>query len=75
MLLEINYRLATDPQAGTRMKLFGIAIDAATPWPWIAAIVFLVGGGFVARRMWPRVAAAWAFASAPSSMSAERHPS
>ena len=75
MLLEINYRLATDPQAGTRMKLFGIAIDAATPWPWIAAIVFLVGGGFAARRMWPRVAAAWASASGSSSMSADRHPS
>jgi len=57
-LLEINYRLSTQPEAGSRMKLYGIAIDTSTPWPWVAAAVCLLGGWWVFRRAWPVVAAA-----------------
>src|SRR5262249_61986435 len=38
VLLEINYRRATQPDAGARMRLFWVDVDAATPWPWLAAI-------------------------------------
>jgi branched-chain amino acid transport system permease protein len=62
MLLEINYRLSTQPKSGTRMQLFHVGFDAATPWPWLAAIA-LIGAGYLAlRRIVPRVAAAWACA-------------
>jgi hypothetical protein len=70
VLLEINYRLATAPEAGTKMKLFGIGIDAATPWPWIVAVAFLVGGSFACRWTWPRVRMAWDSAVPPTAMDA-----
>jgi branched-chain amino acid transport system permease protein len=63
-LLEINYRLSTQPEAGSRMKLFGMAIDTATPLPWLTATLLLVGGFFVFRRTWALVAAAWQHAGA-----------
>jgi hypothetical protein len=31
------------------MRLLGITLDAATPWPWIGAVLVLVAG-FVAFR-------------------------
>ena len=58
-LLEINYRLSTQPEAGSRMKLFGLAIDTASPWPWLVAALLLIGGFLVFRRTWSLVAAAW----------------
>jgi branched-chain amino acid transport system permease protein len=63
-LLEINYRLSTQPEAGSRMKLFGIAIDTATPVPWLAAAALLVGGFLVFRRTSALVEAAWQQAGA-----------
>ncbi len=63
-LLEINYRLSTQPEAGSRMKLFGIAIDTATPVPWLAAAALLVGGFVVFRRTSALVEAAWQRAGA-----------
>jgi branched-chain amino acid transport system permease protein len=59
VLLEINYRLSTQPEAGSRMKLFGVVIDAATPWPWLVALVLLAGGYYALRRTWRGVLAAW----------------
>src|SRR5262249_56095233 len=53
VLLEINYRLATAPEAGTKMKLFGVAIDAATPWPWILPLPFPLRGSFPFRPTCP----------------------
>ena len=62
-LIEMAYRRSTQPEAGTRMKLFWVSMDTATPWPWLGA-AFLVVAGYVAWR-WisPRVAAAWSMAS------------
>jgi hypothetical protein len=62
-LLEINYRLSTEPESGTRMKLFWVGIDTATPWPWAVAGLFAVGGFYAFRKTWPYVAAAWQKAS------------
>jgi len=64
LLLEINYRLSTQPQAGTRMTLLHVDIDAATPWPWLVAALALIVGIFAARRACRTVAAAWRDASA-----------
>jgi len=59
LLIEMSYRLSTHPELGAKMRLLWIAMDTATPWPWIVAVVLLVAG-FVAFRMtWRRVAAAW----------------
>jgi branched-chain amino acid transport system permease protein len=62
-LLEINYRLSTEPESGTRMKLFWVGIDTATPWLWAVAGLFAVGGFYAFRKTWPYVAAAWQKAS------------
>jgi branched-chain amino acid transport system permease protein len=59
LLIEMSYRVSTQPELGTRMRLVWITVDAATPWPWIAAIALLAGGFHVFRKTWPIVAAAW----------------
>ena len=58
-LLEIAYRLSTQPDAGTRMRLFWIPMNASTPWPWVGAAAAAMAGLFLLRRAWPRVSAAW----------------
>lgn len=61
-LLEMAYRRSTQPDAGARMKLFGIALDTSTPWPWVAAASLAVAGCVAVRWTWPRVTAAWQLA-------------
>jgi branched-chain amino acid transport system permease protein len=63
VLLEINYRLSTQPESGSRMKLFWVGIDTATPWPWAIALLLAVGGFYVFRKTWRLVAASWQRAS------------
>jgi branched-chain amino acid transport system permease protein len=63
VLLEINYRRATQPDAGTQMRLFGIALDTATAWPWIGAIALIAVGVWLARPAITRVRTAWQAAS------------
>jgi branched-chain amino acid transport system permease protein len=58
-LLEIAYRLSTQPEAGTRMKLFWIPMNAATPWPWLGAAAVAIAGFVLLRLATPRVRAAW----------------
>jgi branched-chain amino acid transport system permease protein len=65
VLLEIAYRRSTQPEAGAAMKLFGIAMDTATPWPWLAAALVMVAGALWLRRLRPLVAAAWHEAGEP----------
>jgi branched-chain amino acid transport system permease protein len=62
-LLEINYRLSTQPESGSRMKLFWIGIDTSTPWPWAIAALLAIGGFYAFRRTWRVVATAWQRAS------------
>jgi branched-chain amino acid transport system permease protein len=59
MLLEFNYRRATQPEAGSHFRLFGIDMDTASPGPWLAAIALVVLGSYAFRRSWPRVVDAW----------------
>src|SRR5215468_912837 len=58
VLIEINYRRATQPEAGTVMRLFWIHMDSSTPWPWLAALLFLGAGFWAFRRSLPTVAGA-----------------
>jgi branched-chain amino acid transport system permease protein len=59
LLIEMSYRLSTQPELGTRMRLLWVALDAATPWPWISAAMLVVAGFLAFRRTWRVVAAAW----------------
>jgi len=56
------YRRATQPEAGPRMRLFGVALDTSTPWPWAAAALLAIAGAYAVRRIGPRITAAWAAA-------------
>ncbi len=58
-LLEFNYRLSTQPEAGARLRLFGLDLDLSRPWPWLASIALLAIGWGGLRRAVPLVAAAW----------------
>ncbi|MGX4773671.1 branched-chain amino acid ABC transporter permease [Bradyrhizobium guangdongense] len=44
---------------GDPINLFGIAFNPTSPVTWIAAAVLVVGGFFVARLTWRRIADAW----------------
>jgi branched-chain amino acid transport system permease protein len=57
-LIEIAYRLSTQPEAGTRMRLFWIPMNAATPWPWLGAAAVMLAGYFLLRHALPRARAA-----------------
>jgi branched-chain amino acid transport system permease protein len=69
VLLEINYRLSTQPQAGSRMKLFWVGFDTAAPWPWMVAALLAVGGFYAFRKTWSQVASAWQRASDEAGLS------
>jgi branched-chain amino acid transport system permease protein len=64
MLLEMNYRRATQPDAGARIRLFALDLDTSTPWPWLAAILLLAIGALLFRRTRPLVERAWERAGA-----------
>ena len=61
--IEMSYRLSTQPELGTVLRLFGVRADAATPWPWLGAAALFAAGIWVFRRTLPRVAAAWSAAA------------
>jgi branched-chain amino acid transport system permease protein len=71
ILIEMSYRLSTQPELGTRMQLFWTNIDAATPWPWLAAILMVASGFVVFRKTWPIVAEAWHQATAEAGFAAD----
>jgi len=59
VLIEMSYRLSTQPELGTVIELFGARVDAASVWTWIAAAAAIGGGVSGLRRARPRVATAW----------------
>src|SRR5262249_13122658 len=59
LLIEMSYRVSTQPELGTHMRVLGIALDTAAPWPWLAAIALMITGFIVFRTTWPIVSAAW----------------
>jgi branched-chain amino acid transport system permease protein len=64
LVIEMSYRLATQPELGTRMRVLWTAVDAASPWPWAVAAVALAGGLTLFRASLRRVASAWDRATA-----------
>ncbi|HZQ60013.1 MAG TPA: branched-chain amino acid ABC transporter permease [Casimicrobiaceae bacterium] len=59
LLIEMSYRLATQPELGTRMRLLGMSLDAASTWPWVLAVCSLAGGLALLRMTLPLVRVAW----------------
>ena len=64
VLIEMSYRLATQPELGTKMRILWTAVDAGSPGPWIVAALMLAAGFIAFRATWPLVARAWSRASA-----------
>ena len=64
LAIEMGYRLSTQPELGTRMRLLWTPLDAASPWPWIVAALALAGGLLLFRAAIPVVASAWERAAA-----------
>lgn len=58
-LIEISYRLSTKPELGTKMAVFWIKFDAATPWPWLVAGAMLALGTLAFVKLAPGVGRAW----------------
>ena len=65
-LLEINYRLATKPELGTRTSFLSIPVDMARPWPWLAGFAVLGIGLYGFRRSLRLVTAAWSAVGEPA---------
>jgi hypothetical protein len=63
----MSYRVATQPELGTRMRLLWIAVDAGSAWSWAIAALALAAGFAAFRATWPLVARAWSRASAEAS--------
>jgi branched-chain amino acid transport system permease protein len=62
--IEMSYRLATQPELGTKMRILWTAVDAGTAAPWIVSAL-MFGAGFVAfRATWPLIGRVWSRASA-----------
>ena len=63
LVIEMSYRLSTQPELGTVLQFFGAHVDAATPWPWASAGALFVAGTWIFRRTLPRVASTWSAAA------------
>jgi len=63
VLIEMSYRLATQPELGTKMRFLWAAVDAGSAGPWIVAALMLAAGFAAFRATWPLVARAWSRAS------------
>lgn len=59
VLIEMSYRLSTQPELGTRMRLLWMPVDAASPMAWIASALAVIVGGILLGIAVRRVARAW----------------
>jgi branched-chain amino acid transport system permease protein len=66
ILIELSYRVSTQPELGTKLRIAGIAVDAASPASWIGAVVAATAGFVAFRATWRVVAAAWTLAEEQS---------
>jgi len=65
-VIELSYRVSTQPELGTKMRIGGVAIDAASPASWVGAAVIAVVGFIAFRATWRVVGAAWTLAEQQS---------
>ncbi len=59
LAIEMGYRLSTQPELGTKMRILWTSVDAASPSPWIVAAVALGAGLWIFRASLRLVASAW----------------
>jgi branched-chain amino acid transport system permease protein len=64
LLIEINYRLSTQPSGAARMRLLGFDMNLSEPWAWLFALALVGVGVPLFQRVRPRVLDAWEAASA-----------
>jgi len=64
VLIEMSYRVATQPELGTRLRLLGTSVDTGSASSWTIATLMLAIGFAAFRATWPLVARAWTRASA-----------
>jgi branched-chain amino acid transport system permease protein len=62
IVIEMSYRLATQRELGTLVKVGPLVLDAASPVPWIAGGIMAAAGWLVFRTRWRHVSAAWSAA-------------
>ncbi|MFT4097867.1 MAG: branched-chain amino acid ABC transporter permease [Rhodoblastus sp.] len=64
-LIEMAHHMLVEAASeGGRMQLFRIGFDAASPVPWLVALVLFFGGALCLKLVWPRIDDAWAAAQA-----------
>jgi branched-chain amino acid transport system permease protein len=51
VIVEMSYRLSTQAELGTRMRVLWIGVDAASPWSWATAGAAVVVGVVALKRM------------------------
>ncbi len=59
LVIEMSYRLLVKASEGSAMSFLHVRIDAAAPWPWLAAAALLAGGFWLCRRRFAAVRNAW----------------
>jgi branched-chain amino acid transport system permease protein len=59
LAVEMVAHLGLKSTEGPGMTTFGIAYDIKTWKPWVVALAAVAAGAWLARAIWPRVAAAW----------------
>jgi branched-chain amino acid transport system permease protein len=67
MVIEISYQLAVNASDGPQMSFMHVAFNAASPLPWLIALVLLVGGGALFLR-----AGRWALMAYDEALAAAR---
>jgi len=59
LAIEIIVHFTVNPGDDSHIRSFGVSFDAASPTIWATAAILLVGGYYLARKTWVRIAAAW----------------
>jgi branched-chain amino acid transport system permease protein len=59
LAIETIVHFTVNPSDDSHIRSFGVSFDAANPYIWAIAAILMVGGFWVARMSWRRVAQAW----------------
>jgi branched-chain amino acid transport system permease protein len=59
LAIETTVHFTVNPGDDSHIRSFGIPFDAASPYIWMMALILTVGGFYLARKTWARVAQAW----------------
>jgi branched-chain amino acid transport system permease protein len=64
-LIEMAHHMLVEAASdGSKMHLFKMVIDGASPVSWLVAFALFLGGAFGLKLVWPRIDDAWAAAQA-----------